>query len=63
VPGWLRVVGHLTPHAWAMDAIVVLLYGAKGIGAVAPSIAALTIFAVLFMWIAARNLRRVVVDP
>ncbi|MEN3273857.1 MAG: linearmycin/streptolysin transport system permease protein [Actinomycetota bacterium] len=62
VPGWLRAVGHLTPHAWAMDAIVVLLYGAKGVGAVAPSIVALAVFAVVFMWIAARNLRRVVVD-
>ena len=63
VPGWLRLVGHLTPHAWAMDALVVLLYGAKGIGAVAPSIAALSAFAVVLMGAAAYNLRRVVVDP
>jgi ABC-2 type transport system permease protein len=63
VPGWLRTVGHLTPHAWAMDAIVVLLYGAKGVGAVAPSIVALGVFAVVLLWLAAYNLRRVVVDP
>jgi ABC-2 type transport system permease protein len=60
---WMRTVGHLTPHAWMMDALVALLYGAKGFGAVARSVAVLTVFAVALLVVAARNMRRVVVNP
>jgi len=56
----LRFAGHLTPHAWAMDALVVLLYGGGGESVVRP-ILVLAVFALVLMVVAARNLRRVVV--
>ena len=58
----MRTVGHLTPHAWAMDAIVVLLYGGSGVGAVLRPVLALAAFALVLLTLAAVNLRRVVVS-
>jgi ABC-2 type transport system permease protein len=63
VPGWLRLVGHLTPHAWMMDSLVVLLYGAHGFGAVARSVLVLAVYAVTLLALSSRALRRVVVNP
>jgi ABC-2 type transport system permease protein len=57
----LRMAGHLTPHAWAMDALVVLLYGGAGVGSIARPILVLTAFALALLVVAARNMRRMVV--
>ena len=63
VSSTMRAFGHVTPHAWAMDAFVVLLYGGDGVGSVARPLLALSGFAVVLMTLAARNLRRMVVNP
>ncbi len=57
----VRAVGHLTPHAWAMDAFIVLQHGGAGIGSVWRSVVALAAFAVALLAMATRNMRRMVV--
>lgn len=57
----MRAVGHLTPHAWAMDAFVTLLYTQDSWRSLVAPLAALAMFAGLLSVAAAVNLRRVVV--
>lgn len=41
----LRTVGHLTPHAWAMDGYIELVSGGAGVAAVVPQVLAVMAFA------------------
>lgn len=59
----LRMVGHVTPHAWTMDALAVLLYGGSGAATIVRPLLALLGFAVVLLTLAARNMRRMVVNP
>lgn len=48
MPEWLRTLGLLTPHAWALDAYQDLLVRGYGLLAVLPKVGALFAFAGLF---------------
>ncbi len=41
VPQAMRTVGHLTPHAWAMDAFIALMGKGADLASIAPQIAIL----------------------
>jgi ABC-2 type transport system permease protein len=48
MPDWLRTLGLLTPHAWALDAYRDLLVRGYGLREVWPKVGALTAFAAAF---------------
>jgi ABC-2 type transport system permease protein len=48
MPDWLRTLGLLTPHAWALDAYQDLLVRGYGLREVWPKVGALTAFAAAF---------------
>lgn len=52
VPAWMRVVGHISPIAWAMDAYNAMIFRNAGFAGVWPSVAVLSVMAVLFFGIA-----------
>lgn len=58
VPAGVRAAGHLTPHAWAVDAWVTLLSRGGGIGDILGPLAVLAGFAVLLLGTATLRLRR-----
>jgi ABC-2 type transport system permease protein len=58
VPPVMRTVGHLTPHAWAMDAWIGLIFEGDGVGGIAVELAVLAAFAVGLGLLARRRLRR-----
>lgn len=60
VPDWLRLLGHVTPHAWAMDGWVAVVFDDAGVTDVATELVVLAVFAVLVMMVGARALRRAV---
>ncbi len=51
MPGWLRAIGLVTPHAWALDAYQDLLVRGYGLLAVLPKVGVLAAFAVVFFGI------------
>jgi ABC-2 type transport system permease protein len=57
VPDFMRIVGHVSPIAWAMDAFHVLLYERGGLGDVLLPIGVLLALAVGFFLIAIRRFR------
>jgi ABC-2 type transport system permease protein len=57
----MRTLGHLTPHAWAMDAWVRLIFARQGLADVSRQLAVLALFAVVMFPLATWRLRRVVV--
>ncbi|MGH9228082.1 MAG: ABC transporter permease [Acidimicrobiales bacterium] len=57
VPRAMQVLGHVTPHAWAMDAWITLVFDGDGVGAIVPQLAVLAGFAVALGVSAARRLR------
>jgi ABC-2 type transport system permease protein len=57
----MRGVGHLFPHAWAMDAFVSLVFHHGNVRTVAPSLIAIGVWAVGLAVVATVRLRRVVV--
>jgi ABC-2 type transport system permease protein len=59
VPSAMRAVGHLTPHAWAMDAWIELVFGGEGVGGIVAELAVLAGFAVVLAVLAGRRLRQV----
>ena len=59
VPDTVRQIGHLTPHAWAVDGLVEVVFGGGTIGSVGVELAVLAGFAVVLSFFAARSLRRV----
>ena len=60
VPRPMQVAGHVTPHAWAMDAWRELIYDRAGIAAILPNLAVLVGAAVVVGLVAVRGLRRAV---
>jgi ABC-2 type transport system permease protein len=63
VPDWLRQFGHVTPHAWAMDGWVAVIFEGGGVGDIVVELVVLTAFAVALMVVAAVMLRRAVTRP
>ena len=53
----MRVVGHVTPHAWAMDAWIKLVFAGDSVAAIVPQLAVLAAFAAVLGVFAARRLR------
>ena len=51
MPGWLRTIGLVTPHAWALDAYQDLLVRGYGLRQVLPKVGALAAFAGAFFGI------------
>jgi ABC-2 type transport system permease protein len=60
VPDWLRQLGHVTPHAWAMDGWVAVIYDGAGLADVTTELAVLAAFGVVLLGAAAWALRRAV---
>ncbi len=58
VPSALRTVGHLTPHAWAMDGFVGLVFEDAGLTDILGSVAVLAGFAAVFLGLGVLLLRR-----
>jgi ABC-2 type transport system permease protein len=63
VPPAVRVVGHVGPHAWAVDAWVTLLSRGGGLADIAGYLAILSGYAVALLTIASLRLRRSLVTP
>ncbi len=63
VPDWLRQLGHVTPHAWALDGWVAVVFEGGGIRDIALELAVLAMFGVGLMALAAVMLRRAVTRP
>lgn len=63
VPDWLRQLGHVTPHAWAMDGWVAVVFEDGGVADIAVELAVLAGFGIGLMAIAAALLRRAVTRP
>ena len=59
VPPVMRTVGHLAPHAWAMDAWTTLVFDDGGVSAIALELAVLAGFALVLGLLARRSLLRV----
>ena len=57
VPEAMRVVGHVTPHAWAVDAWIELVYEDAGVTDIALELGVLAALAVVLGTLAARQLR------
>jgi ABC-2 type transport system permease protein len=62
-PAPLQAVGHLTPHAWAMNAWTQLVYDGAGAADIARDVALLAAVAAVLAVLAARALRRSLLDP
>jgi ABC-2 type transport system permease protein len=58
VPPVMRMIGHVAPHAWAMDAWIALIFDREGVGGIAGELAVLAAFAVVLGLFARRRLRR-----
>lgn len=58
VPGALRTLGHVTPHAWAMDGFVSLVHDGGGPGDIALDLAVLGTYAAVLLGLGAVALQR-----
>jgi ABC-2 type transport system permease protein len=58
VPQPMRVVGHLFPHAWAMDAFIDLISRGAGLAGIVRQLAVLAAFAAALLALATWRLRR-----
>jgi len=61
VPEPMRVVGHLFPQAWAMDAFIALIARNTGLGGILRELAVLAGFAAVLLGVATWRLRRTLV--
>jgi ABC-2 type transport system permease protein len=61
VPEPMRAVGHLFPHAWAMDAFIALIAKGESVAGIAPQLAVLAGFAAALLALATWRLRRTLV--
>ena len=61
VPQPMRVVGHLFPQAWAMDAFIALIARNTGLGGITRELAVLAAFAAVLLVLATWRLRRTLV--
>jgi ABC-2 type transport system permease protein len=57
VPEFMRVIGHLTPVAWAMDAFQTLIFEQGTLLTILPNMAILLGFTAVFFIIAVRRFR------
>lgn len=57
VPSTMRTIGHVTPHAWAMDAWITLVFDRGGLGDITTELAVLAGFAVVLLGLASWRLR------
>ncbi|HEX9550600.1 MAG TPA: ABC transporter permease [Candidatus Limnocylindrales bacterium] len=60
-PETMRTIGHLTPHAWAMDAFRALTFDGADLAAILPELAVLLGFAVALLGLATVRFRRTIV--
>ncbi len=58
VPATVRTAGHLTPHAWAMDGWINVIFEDKGISAIAPDLLVLGAVGVVLIGLSIFTLRR-----
>lgn len=58
VPDLVRQVGHLTPHAWAVDGLVEVVFDGGSLGSIGIELAVLSVFAVALGGLAILSLRR-----
>jgi ABC-2 type transport system permease protein len=58
VPPWLRQIGHLTPHAWAMDGWIAVVFDGAGVPDIAVELGVLAAFGIVLGAIGATALRR-----
>ncbi|MFD5246126.1 ABC transporter permease [Amycolatopsis sp. NPDC058340] len=58
VPPAVRIAGHATPHAWAVDAWTAILSRGSGLSGVLGPLAVLVAFAALFLGVAVLRMRR-----
>jgi ABC-2 type transport system permease protein len=63
VPQSVRLIGHATPHAWAVDAWVALVSRGGGLADIAGYLGILAGYAVVLLGIASLRLRRSLVTP
>jgi ABC-2 type transport system permease protein len=63
VPRSVYLVGHLTPHSWAVDAWVTVLSRGGGLADIAGYLAILAGYAVVLFALASRRLQRSLVTP
>lgn len=63
VSGTLRTVGHLTPHAWAVDAWTALVARGGTLATIAPDLGVLAAFAAVLLTLATVRLRRSLARP
>jgi ABC-2 type transport system permease protein len=60
VPRPMQVIGHVTPHAWAMDGWQELIFEGNGLADILPNLAVLAGAGLLVGLLAVRQLRRAV---
>jgi ABC-2 type transport system permease protein len=58
VPSAMRAIGHIAPHAWAMDGWIALIFDGESVAGIAPQLAVLAGFALVLGLAARRRLRR-----
>ena len=63
VPPTVRALGHVTPHAWAVDAWVEVLSRGGGLPQIAGYLGILAHYAVALLTLASLRLRRSLVTP
>ena len=61
VPQPMRVVGHLFPQAWAMDAFIALIAKGERVAGIALQLAVLAAFAAVLLALATWRLRKALV--
>jgi ABC-2 type transport system permease protein len=61
VPEPMRVVGHLFPQAWAMDAFIALIAKDAGLAGITRQLAVLAAFAAALLLLATWRLRKALV--
>jgi ABC-2 type transport system permease protein len=58
VPEWMRIVGHISPIAWAMDAYKAMIFRNAGLAGVWLPILVLSVMAIIFFAISVLRIRR-----
>jgi ABC-2 type transport system permease protein len=59
VPDTVRQIGHLTPHAWAVDGLIEVVFDGGSLGSIGVELAVLSVFATVLSGIAILSLRRI----
>jgi ABC-2 type transport system permease protein len=57
----MKTIGHITPHAWAMDAFVALIARGADLGAIVPQLLVLLAYAAVLLPVATWRLRAALV--